>query len=215
PVSAGGGEAIQELGLIAFAFVPFAFLVGLLRSRLARAAAAQLLLEVRETTTLAEAEDRLRRALGDPALQLGAWYLDRGAYVDVDGRPFEVSPDDPGRVTSLLHAEDGVPLAAIAHDPAVLDEPEVLDGVLAAARLALQRDRLQWELRARLDELERERDFISKVVNAAPAYFCVLDPEGRIVRFNETLIAASGTADDEQVRGRPFWEVFPLAEEAD
>ncbi|HEY2937368.1 MAG TPA: PAS domain-containing protein, partial [Gaiellaceae bacterium] len=107
------------------------------------------------------------------------------------------------------------PLAAIAHDPALLDEPEVMDGVLAAARVALQRDRLQWQLRARLDELERERDFISKVVNAAPTYFCVIDPEGRIVRFNETLIAASGTADDERVRGRPFWEVFPAAGEAD
>ena len=215
PVSLGIGRGIQQLGLITFATVPFAFLIGLLRSRLARAGAAQLLFEVRETVTLAEAERGLRTVLGDPALQLGAWNLDRGAYVDVEGRLLEVSPDDPRRVTTMLHAEDGGPLAAIAHDPALLDEPEVMDGVLAAARLALQRDRLQWQLRARLDELERERDFIAKVVNAAPTYFCVIDPEGRIVRFNDTLIAASGTTDDERVRGRPFWDVFPVAEEVD
>ena len=53
------------------------------------------------------------------------------------------------------------------------------------------------------------------LVNAAPTFFCVIDLEGRIVRFNDTLIAASGTPDDEAVRGKPFWEVFVAAEDAE
>jgi PAS domain S-box-containing protein len=57
-------------------------------------------------------------------------------------------------------------------------------------------------------ELERERDFVRDVVNAAPAFFIVLDREGSIVRFNDALVRATGVVDDEEVRGRPFADVF-------
>src|SRR6184192_2137333 len=101
-----------------------------------------------------------------------------------------------------IASEDGEAIAVIVHDRALLDEPELLDAVAVAARLALHRNRLQAELRARLDELQRERDFMREVVNAAPAFFCVLDLEGRIIRFNETMIRATGVTDDDATRGR-------------
>src|SRR5581483_1956053 len=59
-----------------------------------------------------------------------------------------------------------------------------------------------------LDELQRERDFMREVVNAAPAFFLVLDYDGRIVRFNDTMAAACGVADDKTVRGCYWWDVF-------
>ncbi len=111
----------------------------------------------------------------------------------------------------MIESEQGGRLAVIVHDRTLLDQPELLAGVVAAARLALDRDRLEMELRANIVELERERDFVRDVVNASPALFCVLDLEGRIVRFNEAVVRATGTVDDERVRGRLLADVLVAA----
>src|SRR5204863_9903213 len=66
-----------------------------------------------------------------------------------------------------------------------------------------------------LDQLERERDFIRTVVDAAPSFFCLVDPEGCVVRYNNTLELASGRPDDGSVRGKRLWEVFIAPEERD
>jgi PAS domain S-box-containing protein len=62
-------------------------------------------------------------------------------------------------------------------------------------------------------ELRAERDFIRTVVDAAPAFFCVLEADGRIERFNDTLAETARVVDDERARGRQFWEVFVDAED--
>ena len=71
---------------------------------------------------------------------------------------------------------------------------------------------LQAELRARLAELDRERELSRAVVQTSPSFFCILDGGGHIVRFNVALEHATGISDDDTVRGRPFWEVFPIPE---
>ena len=71
---------------------------------------------------------------------------------------------------------------------------------------------LQAELRARLGELDRERELSRAVVQTSPSFFCILDGGGRIVRFNVALERATGLVDDDRVRGKPFWEVFPIPE---
>ena len=76
-------------------------------------------------------------------------------YADPDGRPVEL-PDLEGRATTLID-RDGAHVAALIHDPALADEPELLDGVQAAAGIALENGRLHAELRARLDELRGSR----------------------------------------------------------
>jgi PAS domain S-box-containing protein len=202
------------IGLVALIALPFWFLFGLLSSRLARGGVAQLLVDVRETASLADAQEALRRALSDPGVRLAAWVEERRSYVDSDGRRFDVPADDVGRVSTLVAAEDGTPVAVIVHDRTLLDEPELLDGVVAAARLALQRNRLQAELAARLDELQRERDFMRDVVNAAPAFFLVIDYDGRVIRFNHTMAEVCGIADDDRVRGRYWWDVFVHQDDA-
>jgi PAS domain S-box-containing protein len=107
-----------------------------------------------------------------------------------------------------------MPLAVIEHDRGLLAEPELLESALAAARLSLHRSRLQAELHARLAQLQLERDFIADVVNASPAFFCVIDLEGRIIRYNDRLAQVTGRVDDDNVRGRPFWEIFAVGEDA-
>jgi PAS domain S-box-containing protein len=82
-------------------------------------------------------------------------------------------------------------------------------------RTETQLRRLQDELRARLDDLQRERDFVRDVVQAAPSLFCLVDEEGHIVRFNRTLEQTLGVQDDPAVRGRPFWDVFIPPDERD
>jgi PAS domain S-box-containing protein len=64
-------------------------------------------------------------------------------------------------------------------------------------------------------QLERERDFIRTVVDNAPSLFCLIDPEGRIVRFNQTLEQLSGVPDDPGFKDRYFWEVFIVPGEVD
>jgi PAS domain S-box-containing protein len=213
PVSDAVGSVLKVIGLGIVAIVPFAFLVGLLRGRYAPGTVARRLVSVPETATLAETREALRAALGDPELRLGAWVPEREAYVDVDGRPF-AGQEGEARATTPVASVDGVPLATIEHDRGLLAEPELLESAVAAARLSLHRNRLQAELHARLDELQRERDFIADVVNASPAFFCVIDLDGRIVRYNDRLARVTGRVDDENTRGRPFWEVFAVDEDA-
>src|SRR5437016_2071872 len=85
------------------------------------------------------------------------------------------------------------------------------DEVLSIVRDFTDRRRLEEELQARLTEIEREQEFIATVVNTAPVIFMIVDPEGRIVRFNTPCEQLLGFPNDDAVRGRPFWEVF-LAE---
>jgi PAS domain S-box-containing protein len=75
-------------------------------------------------------------------------------------------------------------------------------------QLEVENERLQRRLRQQLEQLQRERDFIRTVVDTASALFCVVDTEGRIVRYNEALARLTGRVDDENTRGQRFWEVF-------
>ena len=79
---------------------------------------------------------------------------------------------------------------------------------------AVERERLQRQLSSRVDELEREREFIRTVVNSTPALFCVLDKDLRVVRYNDALENLSGLAGDETARGRLFHEAFIAPGEA-
>jgi PAS domain S-box-containing protein len=102
-------------------------------------------------------------------------------------------------------------IAAITDDEVVMIVRDISD----RKRTELQLQRLQEELRARFEEIRRERDFVRAVVQAAPSLFCLVDHEGRIVRFNKALEETFGFTDEEPVRGQHFWEVFIAPEEAD
>ena len=77
-------------------------------------------------------------------------------YIDAGGARLELPrPDSPRAVT--LVERDGRPLAALVHDPAVLDDPGLVEGVAAAARLAAANARLNAEVRTQLAELAASR----------------------------------------------------------
>jgi signal transduction histidine kinase len=141
---------------------PIVFLAALLNARLARSAVGDLLLELPADPAPADLRDALARALRDPSLELAYWLPDYGVYADLNGRPVEL-PDLEGRATTLID-RDGDHIAALIHDPQLEEEPELLDGVQAAAGIALENARLHADLRARLEELRGSR---ARIVEAA------------------------------------------------
>jgi signal transduction histidine kinase len=152
------GPAIREIRwatLATIGLAPVAFLIGLLHARLARSAVGGLLVELHSDLAPTDLRDALARALRDPSLTLAYWLPDFQTYVDLDGRRVELS-DEAGRTTTLIE-HNGARVAAIQHDAAVGDEPELLAAVTAAAGIAVENARLHAELRARLEELRGSR----------------------------------------------------------
>ena len=152
------GDA-NELGLVAYEAalcgIAIGFLVGLLRAPWERPAVTDLVVElgVARSPTL---RDALARALGDPSLEVGYWVAESGSYVDAEGRTLALP--GPGSGRSLTPIErDGEPVAGLVHDPAVLDDPSLLESVAAAARLAASNARLQARVRAQVVELQASR----------------------------------------------------------
>jgi signal transduction histidine kinase len=151
-------EGIDGIMQIAFALLPWAFLGGLLRSRQWRAGA---ITEVMATLSESPGQDRLRdalrEALADPTLRLAYWAPSASGYVDADGRRVTLPGDDDPQRAATLVERDGRPIAALVHDRALCREPELVRTVGGAAALALENERLDAELRARVAELHDSR----------------------------------------------------------
>ena len=153
------GPAVAEIRWATFVtlgLAPVVLLVGVLHDRLVRSAVGELFLELRADPAPADLRDALARALRDPSLILAYWLPEFGSYADHDGRPVKV-PDREGRRAVRLIERDGRRVAALLHDPALEDEPELLTAVTAAAGIALENARLNVELRARVEELRGSR----------------------------------------------------------
>jgi signal transduction histidine kinase len=144
--------------------LPLAFLAGLLRARLARANVSDLVLALdRAPATPQSLRDALATALADPGLELYFWLPEQEEFVDPAGAVVSLPTRDSGRaVTTLEHA--GEPLAAIAYDPSLLEEPKLVDAAGAAARLALENARLHAQTRAQLQQVRESR---RRIVSAA------------------------------------------------
>ncbi|HET9254244.1 MAG TPA: hypothetical protein VFO16_03450, partial [Pseudonocardiaceae bacterium] len=139
-------------------------LVGLLRSSLDRAGVAELVVRLSRTARAGQLQQALAAALHDPSLSVLYWIPEQERFVDPDGRPAVLpSPAERHRVATLVE-RDGSRIAALVHDPVLNEDPKLLDAVCAAAGFALDNERLQAELRARLEELAASR---ARLVSAA------------------------------------------------
>jgi hypothetical protein len=130
-------------------------LAGLLVAPWQRAAVADLVVElgeVRSDTVRGE----LSRALGDPSLQIGYWLPDRAVFVDAEGRVLSLPGHGSGRSVTTVERE-GQPVAVLVHDPAVLEDPGLVEAVTSATQLAAANARLRAEVQARVVELEVSR----------------------------------------------------------
>jgi len=147
------------------ALIPIGFLVGLLRTRMARSAIADLVVELGDTPTPARLRDALANALGDPGLTVAYWSPEAGDYLAADGSPAVLPSEGSARAVTLLE-RDGQPIAAIIHDAVLLDDPGLVASVASAVRLSVENDRLQAEVEAQLGEVRESR---ARIVAAGDA----------------------------------------------
>jgi signal transduction histidine kinase len=124
--------------------LPFAFLSGLIRVRLARLRVADLVVQLERATDPVRLRDLLAWALGDPTLVVGFWSGQAAEYLDPAGRPVALT----GRAVTRVDLDER-PLAVLVHDSALADQPALIDAAAAALRLALARASAA---RAALDE---------------------------------------------------------------
>jgi signal transduction histidine kinase len=147
--------ALLVLNEVALCVLAGGLLAGLLVAPWQRAAVADLVVElgeVRSDTVRGE----LSRALGDPSLEIGYWLPDRALFVDAEGRVLALPTPGSGRSVTTVERE-GQPVAILVHDPAVLEDPGLLEAVASAAQLAASNARLRAEVQARVVELEVSR----------------------------------------------------------
>ena len=78
------------------------------------------------------------------------------------------------------------------------------------------RQRVQYMYRASqaMRELQRERDFVSAMVDTSAALVLSLDRDGRILRFNPSCEHTSGLSERDVHRTR-LWEIFSCPDERD
>jgi signal transduction histidine kinase len=183
------------------ALVPLAFLAGLLRSRLALANVGQLVVSLGQTARPGELRDAIAQALGDPSVNLAYWLPESESWVRIDGRrlPSLASPD--GRNVATIVERNGERVAAIVHDAFLLEDPELLDAVVAAAGLALENEQ-------RLAALTQSEARLRAVINALPDLMFRVSRDGTYL-----AVKAERTGDlvlpPDQMIGRNVRDILP------
>jgi signal transduction histidine kinase len=122
------------------------------RGRRTRSTLAKLVIELAASPPPGGLGAVLADTLDDPSLEL-LYPLPDGRRVDARGRPTQPGPEQA--VTSLVRG--GRPVALLAHRPGLLDDPGLVDEIAAAARLALENERLQAQVGAQLEDLRASR----------------------------------------------------------
>jgi signal transduction histidine kinase len=132
------------------------FLVDLLRGRWALGAVTRLVIDLGEDSDAGTLQARLADALGDPSLVIAYWLPETDGYVDDRGDAAVIPPAGSGRAVTAIE-QQGDRIGALVHDATVLDDPELIDAVASAARIALSNVRMQAEVRRQVAELEASR----------------------------------------------------------
>jgi signal transduction histidine kinase len=148
------------------ACLPVAFVVGLVRFRFSQAEAISSLVgRLGGSAGRVSLRDALAEALGDPTLELVYWVPNQEAYVDADGQPTRIDPPPKGKIATTVE-NNGRRVGAIVHATHLAEERDLVRAVGAAAALTLENERLDAELRARVDELHTSR---ARIVSAGYA----------------------------------------------
>ncbi len=130
-----------------YGIVPVGFITGQLKSERRDAAAGRLAIELGRHGAPGELEQRLRSVLRDPTLTVLHWSGAAGAYLDGTGQPVPLPAEGDQRSVTYLERQ-GRPMTALVHDPAVLDDPDLAETVLAAVRFMVEKECLHGEIQA-------------------------------------------------------------------
>jgi signal transduction histidine kinase len=164
-------QALEDARYVVMCTVPFAFLAGLLRSRVAGASAmSEVVARLGDPSIRGMGIcDALSDALEGTSLEL-CYRLPDGRYVDANGRRFALPAVGPDRAFTPLEAGDQ-PAVVLTYDPSREDERELVLAVTAAATLTLENEHLATELRAKVEEVSASRTRIVESGDAARRRF--------------------------------------------
>jgi signal transduction histidine kinase len=204
----GAATRIADVGggrteLWAYDLSVFLIAVGLfsdlLWGRWTQAAVTGLVIDLGEPGASGTLRDRLARTLADPTLVLAYRLPGEDRYVDEEGRAIEFPVPGTQRVVTPIE-EDDRQVAALIHDAAVLDDPQLISAVTSATRLAVSNVRLQADVRERVREVEASR---RRIVEAGDAQRRRLERELRDGAEQRLARVMDLLADS----GEPFAEV--------
>jgi len=151
---------LWEIRSLLLITVPLIFLWGLLSTRLARSAVGDLVVDLETPGGPDGLHVVLARTIGDPTLAVAYAIEGEDRWADVDGHPVELPEPGEGRTGRAVTVveRDGVPLAALIHDPGL--EPDLVRAAAAAAGMAIANERLRAQVRAQLEEVRASRQRI-------------------------------------------------------
>jgi signal transduction histidine kinase len=159
------GTPVFILDAAGRAVIPFAFLAGLLRLRMARIAVADLVTEFGGLPAPQRLGQALASALRDPTLEVGYWSEADRRYMAADGSVIRLPGSRERRAATHLE-HSGAPLAVIVHDPALEEDPGLVSAVSAALRLTVENEHLTAEVERQLVEVRASR---ARIVEAGDA----------------------------------------------
>jgi signal transduction histidine kinase len=201
PFSGAGAVLVSVALIVTFTAVPFIFLAGILGTTIARGTGMGAIFSgVPERASPGEVQEGLRGALRDQTAVVAYWYEEGAHYVDVEGNRFDLPENTRRRVVTRLDYADA-PVAAIVHDAALLQEPELLEGIANAARIALERDKLLVDVRARAKRYQA-------LLQAMPDLMFRISSDGRYNAYNAPNSRDLVTDD---VVGLTLWDRLPDA----
>ena len=122
------------------------------RGRRTRSAVVRLVMDAAQSPPPGGLRDVLAGILGDSSLELAYPVGELPRHVDADGHPASIEPGDGQNATPLVRG--GRTVAVLRHRAGLLGDPGLAREVAAAARLALENERLQAEVLAQLEDLQ-------------------------------------------------------------
>ncbi len=149
--------------MVVLGLMPFVFLAAFARARMLQGGAVgELISRLGEAPRPGELRDALADALSDPSLELVYWLPESARFVDATGRPFQLPKQGSGRAVAPVEREGGT-IAAIVYDATLTGARDHVRAVGAAAALAIQNERLDAELRAKVQELRASRERMLRI----------------------------------------------------
>jgi signal transduction histidine kinase len=142
-----------------------AFFVGILRSRiLAGEALQRLAFRLGRETGPGDVRDVLASTLDDPTLEVAYAVDDPGGWVDASGTAVELPRGRPDRAVTEVR-EDGRRVAALVHDPALVEQRRFVEAAGAFALSALENQRLRAQVESSLETLAESRGRVQAAVD--------------------------------------------------
>lgn len=153
---------IWRFEALALSLLALSVSLRLAHERRARGAIARLVVELGNAARPGALSDMLATALGDPTLILAYRRAEGDDYVSAAGLPVQLTAG-PGQILTPIRRGQ-TEVGVLVHSARLGEEPGLIEGVVSAARLALQNEQLQAEVRAQLRDLRASR---ARIVEAA------------------------------------------------